>query len=238
MTTQAQRDQLIKQVQSKCNPETVTDILSAEERWDDLLAYARRHTREHSFPRMIRRLRDHFPEACFDLYRKVVTDLLESGTGQGLYNSIASHVRQMRDIPDQEEALGQFMAEVIDTYKRRPSLMSTLGDLTTIGRDWQERQRQEGFKSLTQAQAKAMDLDELAGRRGYHRHHCPAPSHAAPKRIRHSQWGTALVGRPGLCGHQSRGQPSAPGAVAQRTCIRSVSCLADRLGLIPSVSRN
>jgi hypothetical protein len=185
MTTQAQRDQLIKQVQAKCNPEAVTDILSTEERWDDLLAYARRHTREHSFPRMIRRLRDHFPEACFDLYRKVVTDLLESGTGQSLYNSIASHARQMRDIPGQEEAFGQFMAEVIDTYKRRPSLMSTLGDLATIGRDWQERQRQEGFKSLTPAQAQAMDLDELA-------RHCPIDPETA-RRMGGQRGSAALV---------------------------------------------
>jgi len=185
MTTQAQREQLIKQVQSKCNPETVTDILSAEERWDDLLAYARRHTREHAFPRMIRRLRDHFPEACFDLYRKVVTNLLESGTGQSLYNSIASHARQMRDIPGQEEAFGQFMAEVIDTYKRRPSLMSTLGDLATIGRDWHERQRQEGLKSLTQAQAKAMDLDELA-------RHCPIDPETA-RRMGGQRGSAALV---------------------------------------------
>jgi len=137
MTTQAQRDTLIQQVQTKCKPETVTEILSAEERWDDLLAYARLHTHVHSFPHVIRRLRDHFPEACFDLYRQVVTDLLESGTGQRLYDSIASHARQMRDIPGQEEAFGQFMAGVIDTYKRRPSLMSTLGELVTIGRNWQ-----------------------------------------------------------------------------------------------------
>ena len=172
MTTQAQRDKLIQQVQTKCKPETVTEILSAEERWDDLLAYARLHTHVHSFPHVIRRLRDHFPEACFDLYRQVVTDLLESGTGQRLYDSIASHARQMHDIPGQEEAFGQFMAGVIDTYKRRPSLMSTLGALVTIGRNWQERQRQEGLKSFTSAQANAMDLDELA-------RHCPIDPEAA-----------------------------------------------------------
>lgn len=166
MTTRAQRDQLIQQVQTRCDPEAVTEILSSEARWDDLLEYARRHTNAHAFPRMIRRLREHFPAACFDLYRQVVTDLLESGTGQSLYNSIASHARQMRDIPGQEEVFGQFMAEVIDTYKRRTSLMSTLGELATIGRTWQERQRQEGFKRLTLEQAKAMDLDELAS-------HCP-----------------------------------------------------------------
>jgi hypothetical protein len=134
---------------------------------------------------MVRRLRDHFPEACFDLYRKVVTNLLENGTGQSLYNSIASHVRQMRDIPDQEEAFGQFMAEVIDTYKRRPSLMSTLGDLATIGRDWQERQRQEGLKSLTQAQVKTMDLDELA-------RHCPIDPETA-RRMGGQRGSAALV---------------------------------------------
>src|SRR5712691_8406682 len=124
MTTQAQRDTLIQQVQTQCKPETVTEILSAEECWDDLLAYARLHTHVHAFPHVIRRLRDHFPEACFDLYRQVVTDLLESGTGQRLYDSIASHAWQMRDISGQEEVFGQFMAGVIDTYKRRPSLMS------------------------------------------------------------------------------------------------------------------
>jgi hypothetical protein len=185
MTSQAQREQLIKQVQSKCTPETVTEILSAEERWDDLLAYARRHTRDHAFPRMIRRLREHFPEACFDLYRKVVTNLLESGTGQSLYNSIASHARQMCDIPGQEEAFGQFMAGVIDIYKRRPSLMSTLGELVSIGRDWQERQRQEGFKSLTPAQAKAMEIDELA-------RHCPIDPETA-RRMGGQRGSAALV---------------------------------------------
>lgn len=222
MTTQAQRDTLIQQVQSKCEPETVTDILSSEERWEDLLAYARRHTREHSFPRMIRRLRDHFPEACFDLYRKVVTNLLESGTGQSLYNSIASHARQMRDIPGQEEAFGQFMAGVIDTYKRRPSLMSTLGELATIGRNWQERQRQEGFKNLTPAQAKAMDLDELAS-------HCPIDPETA-RRMGGQRGSAALVWAILLQHGETMNATDITDVIAQHRNMRSQSASGIRSG--------
>jgi hypothetical protein len=91
----------------------------------------------------------------------------------------------MRDIPGQEEAFGQFMAEVIDTYKRRTSLMSTLGELATVGRDWQQRQRQEGFQRLTPARAKTMDLDELAS-------HCPLDPETA-RRMGGQRGSAALV---------------------------------------------
>jgi hypothetical protein len=63
--------------------------------------------------------------------------------------------------------------------------MSTLGDLATIGRDWQERQCQEGFKSLSQAQAMAMDLDELT-------RHCPIDPETA-RRMGGQRGSAALV---------------------------------------------
>ena len=77
------------------------------------------------------------------------------------------------------------MAGVIDTYKRRPSLISTLGELATIGRNWQARQRQEGFKRLTLEQAKAMDLDALA-------QHCPIDPETA-RRVGGQGGSAALV---------------------------------------------
>ena len=137
LATDAEIDELLRNVAERCSPQTVTEVLSAEQRWDDLLAYARRHTDdERAFPRLIRRLRDHRPEACFDLCRQAANRLLEEGTGKRLYRAVAAQTRLMRDIPGQDDRFGEYMAWMTETYRRRPSLIRMLGDLAVIGQDW------------------------------------------------------------------------------------------------------
>ena len=56
LATDAEIDKLLRHVADRCSPQTVTEVLGAERRWDALLAYAREHTDdERAFPRMIRR---------------------------------------------------------------------------------------------------------------------------------------------------------------------------------------
>ena len=163
LSAESEIDDLLRQVTERCRPETVTEVLGAERRWDDLLAYARRHAKdERAFQRMIRRLSDHRPDACFDLCRQAANRLLEQGTGERLYRGVAEYARLMRDIPGQEDRFGEYMAGITETYRRRPSLIRILGDLALIGQDWRERRgRQE---SLAPAGAAAMSIDELVRR--------------------------------------------------------------------------
>ncbi len=115
LQTSDEREKLLRQVVVKCREEAVNDILALEARWDDLLNYARQHTSSRAFPNMMRKLRDHFPEACFDLYRQEITDLLNQGADPYAYEQIADYARQLQDIPGHEDAFGQFMSEIIDT---------------------------------------------------------------------------------------------------------------------------
>jgi hypothetical protein len=163
LSAESEIDGLLRQVTDECSPETVAEVLSAEQRWDDLLAYARGHRdNERAFPRVIRRLGDHRPEACFDLCRQAANRLLERGTGERLYRGVAAHARLMRDIPGQEDRFGEYMAWMTETYRRRPSLIRMLGDLAVIGQDWRERRRRSG--NLVPADASEMGVDELASR--------------------------------------------------------------------------
>ncbi len=165
LQTSDEREKLLRQVVVKCREEAVNDILALEARWDDLLNYARQHTSSRAFPNMMRKLRDHFPEACFDLYRQEITDLLNQGADPYAYEQIADYARQLQDIPDHEDAFGQFMSEIIDTYARRTSMMGMLGDLVQVGRAWKARQRLEGlegWKQLTPDHIRKLDIRELA----------------------------------------------------------------------------
>ncbi len=163
LSAESEIDDLLRQVTQRCSPETVTEVLGAERRWDDLLAYARSHEKEErAFQRMIRRLSDHRPVACFDLCRQAANRLLEQGTGERLYRGVAEYARLMRDIPGQDDRFGEYMAWMTETYRRRPSLIRILGDLALIGQDWRERRGRQ--PSLVREDAAKMDLNEIVRR--------------------------------------------------------------------------
>ncbi|MBI2950822.1 hypothetical protein HYY27_01940, partial [bacterium] len=161
LRSEEERERLIQEVKAKCSAGALIKILSKEERWEDLLDCAGRHTEDSEFPRMIRLLRERFPADCFDLYRKVLRDVLDSGTGRGVYNTAAFHARQMKDIPGHEEAFAELMAEVVEKYSRRSSLMSALGDMVELGRAWRDRARRERLEKATAGRLKGVNLDEL-----------------------------------------------------------------------------
>ena len=163
MATQAERQKLRQRMQEKCSPNTVTEILNFEERWDELLAYAQQHVPmlPHC-PQLLRSLHDRFPAGCFELYHQLVLEYLNRGTGQHLYDGIASFVRQMRSLPGQEDSFGSLMVWIHTNYERRINLMHALEEFINEGFEWHNRRVQEAYKNLTLDDAKAMNLTKLA----------------------------------------------------------------------------
>ncbi len=163
MATQAERQKLRQRMQEKCSPNTVTEILNFEERWDELLAYAQQHVlRLPHCPQLLRSLHDRFPAGCFELYHQLVLDYLNRGTGQHLYDGIATFVRQMHSLPGQEDSFGSLMVWIHTNYQRRINLMHALGEFITIGFEWHNRRVQEAYKNLTPDDARAMNLTDLS----------------------------------------------------------------------------
>ena len=163
MTMQAERQQLLQQVQEKCSLETVNEILNYEECWDELLTYSQLHVQKLPLcPQLLHSLHDRFPASCFDLYHKLVVDYLNRGTGQHLYDNIAIFVRQMQALPGQGDSFGNLMVWIHDNYQRRINLMQALDEFITIGFEWHNRQVQEAYKNLTLEKVEELDLAELA----------------------------------------------------------------------------
>lgn len=169
LTTSAEHRRLQQQVLKQCGPDTVVEVLSTEEHWDELLAYARQHVHvlpDH--PQLLVHLHDRFPEDCFELYQDLAIEYLNEGTGQRLYDVVAMLVRHMLALPGQEARVGNFIVWIHDKFRRRTSLMRTLGDSIEIGFDMRNRHVQESRRPPTKEQAKSMSLFEL-GR------FCPLP---------------------------------------------------------------
>jgi hypothetical protein len=162
LRTTRERQDLIQDVKTRCEPAALIQILSAEERWEDLLDCARRHRGRAEFPKMIAVLQERFPTECFALYRQVLLDTADSGTGASIYRQTAAHARRMQRIPGHAEAFAKLMAEIVEKYSRRVGLMQELGALATLGRDWRDRVRQERIARVTPGQMQRMSLDELA----------------------------------------------------------------------------
>lgn len=148
MTAAGEKEELLRNVTKECEPEAVVGILSYEKRWDDLMAYARSHTNSTEFPQMMTILKEHFPQKCFDLYKRKLWGILDAGTGRGRYRKAASHAQQMREIPGHEDAFAQLMSEVVEKYSRRTSLMEILGDMAELGRAWRDRVHRESVLKL------------------------------------------------------------------------------------------
>ena len=163
MATQAERQKLRQKMKEKCSPNTVAEILNFEECWDELLAYAKQHVLKlPHYPLLLRSLHDRFPAGCFELYHQLVLDYLNRGTGQHLYDGIATFVRQMHSLPGQEDSFGSLMVWIHTNYERRINLMHALEEFITVGFEWHNRKVQEAYKNLTLDDAKAMNLTKLA----------------------------------------------------------------------------
>ena len=163
MATQAERQKLRQKMKERCSPNTVAEILNFEECWDELLAYAQQHVLKlPHYPLLLRSLHDRFPAGCFELYHQLVLDYLNRGTGQHLYDGIATFVRQMHSLPGQEDSLGSLMVWIHTNYERRINLMHALEEFITVGFEWHNRKVQEAYKNLTLDDAKAMNLTKLA----------------------------------------------------------------------------
>ena len=162
LRTRKEREQLIQEIKTNCSPDALIDILSLEERWEDLLECARSHTEEPEFPQMIQVLQDRFPAECFKIYQKVLWKIVNSGTGQGIYRQAAHHARQMAKIPNHEETFAKLIWEIIDKYSRRSGLINALGDMAELGKAWKDRMRKAWVEKATPRQVKEMGLDDLA----------------------------------------------------------------------------
>lgn len=162
LRTAKERDDLIRDVKNKCEPAALIEILSAEERWQDLLDCAHKHKGRAEFPKMIAVLQERFAAECFALYRQVLLETADSGTGARVYRQTAAHARRMQQIPGHAEAFAKLMAEIVDKYSRRTGLMQELGELAALGRAWRDQVRKERVTRVTPRQMQRMGLDELA----------------------------------------------------------------------------
>ncbi len=200
LRTRKEREQLIREIKTNCSPDALIDILSLEERWEDLLECARSHTEEPEFSQMIQVLQGRLPEECFKIYQKVLWKIVNSGTGQGIYRQAVHHARQMAKIPGHEEAFAKLMWEIVDKYSRRSGLIGALGDLAKLGREWHDRTRKERFEKLTPKRLKSVDLNELA-------EFCTiedVEKKQVQRRYAEGQWSTAALIRAILIKHGSK----------------------------------
>ena len=161
LRTKGEREEWIQEVKEKGTAAALLEILPAEERWEDLLKSARKHRREAEFSRMMELLQERFPRECFKLYRQVVLEVADSGADRHVYRQVADHARRLQKIPGHEEAFGELMAELVETYSRRSGLMRELGALAELGKEWRGRARKARFEKVKPAQLKKMGLDEL-----------------------------------------------------------------------------
>ena len=116
---------------------------------------------EREFSQMIEVLRDHFPAECFALYRQLLLEMAEAGSGRRDYRQVAHQARYMQEILGQEEAFAEFMGEFVERHKRLPSLMDELGELAELGKQWRDRARRALFEKATPRQLQKMGIDEL-----------------------------------------------------------------------------
>ncbi len=167
LTNPTEHRRVQQQVLKQSGPGTVVEVLHAEEQWGELLAYARQHVHflpDH--PQLLVHLHDRSPEACCELYQNLATEYLNKGTGQKFYDVIAMLVRHMLALPGQEVRVGNFIIWIHDKFRRRTSLMKTLGDSIEIGFEMRNRHVQTIRRNPTREQAQSMSFFDLAG-------HCP-----------------------------------------------------------------
>jgi len=161
LKTRKEREALVAEIKEECTAAALLDIFSAEERWDDLLDAAHTHCDDRDFPRMIERLQDRFPAACFDLSRQALLEWAESAGDRRSYQQVAIRAHHLQKIPGHQEKFAQLMGELVERYSRRISMIDELGELAELGKQWRERIRRERYEQVMAGQVEDVGIDEL-----------------------------------------------------------------------------
>ncbi|MBI5746262.1 MAG: hypothetical protein HZA13_04600 [Nitrospirae bacterium] len=131
LKTDKERADLIIKLEGilKEQPEMLFKIYSIEEDHERLLILARKSLDYDLFHPIVNKIKEKYPDECFELYKKKINKYLENASKRNVYQQASYWLKLMKQIPENAEKFKRYIDHIRMKYKRRHALMDELKDI-------------------------------------------------------------------------------------------------------------
>jgi len=98
-------------------------IYSIEEDYDSMLKLAKKSMHSEVFNLIVKKIRDRYPEECFELYKKKINDFTEDVKNRDAYRQAAYWLKLMKEIPRTQDMFRKYIEHLREKYRRRPAFI-------------------------------------------------------------------------------------------------------------------
>ena len=123
--TKQEKDTIIERLEKLLDSDydLLFKIYSIEEDYDSMLKLAKKSMRSEVFNLIVKKIRDRFPEECFDLYKKKINAFVEDVKKRDAYRQAAYWLKLMKEIPRTQDKFRKYIEHLREKYRRRPAFI-------------------------------------------------------------------------------------------------------------------
>lgn len=126
--TEEEKNSIIEQLEKLINSDydLLFKIYSVEEDYNSMLKLAKKSTRSEVFNLIVKKIRDRYPEECFDLYKKKINAFVEDVKNRDAYRQAAYWLKLMKEIPRTQDKFRKYIEHLREKYRRRPAFIDEI----------------------------------------------------------------------------------------------------------------
>jgi tetratricopeptide (TPR) repeat protein len=106
--------------------ELLFKIYSIEDDYERMLQLAKKSIRFDVFNLIVKKIRDRYPEECFELYKKKINAFLEDVKSRDAYRQAAYWLKLMKEIPGKQDKFRKYIEHLREKYRRRPAFIDEI----------------------------------------------------------------------------------------------------------------
>ncbi|MEW6409232.1 MAG: SWIM zinc finger family protein [Nitrospirota bacterium] len=101
-------------------------IYSIEDDYERMLNLARESIRFDVSNLIVKKIRDRYPEECFELYKKKINKFVEDVKSRDAYRQTAYWLKLMKEIPGTQDKFKKYIEHLREKYRRRPAFIDEI----------------------------------------------------------------------------------------------------------------
>lgn len=101
-------------------------IYSIEDDYEKMLKLAKKSIRFDVFNMIVKKIRDRYPEECFELYKKKINTFIEDVKKRDAYRQAAYWLKLMKEIPGKQDKFRKYIEHLREKYRRRPAFIDEI----------------------------------------------------------------------------------------------------------------
>lgn len=101
-------------------------IYSIEDDYERMLQLAKKSVRYDVFNLIVKKIRDRYPEECFELYKKKINQFTEDVKNRDAYRQAAYWLKLMKEIPGTQDKFRKYIEHLREKYRRRPAFIDEI----------------------------------------------------------------------------------------------------------------